>query len=45
LPGDDGKQTASMLAHRENLVSISSDGFTEGSGFFAHRRLPMSKKK
>jgi hypothetical protein len=23
----------------------SSDALTEGSGFFAHRRLPMGKKK
>jgi hypothetical protein len=45
LPGDDGKRKASMLKYKKILVLLSNSSITEGKGFFAHRRLPMGKKK
>ena len=45
LPGDDGKLKASMLSIKKFLVLIGSDAIAEGTGFFAHRHLPMGEKK
>ena len=44
LPGDDGKLKASMLSIKKFLVLIGSDAIAEGTGFFAHRHLPMGEK-